>query len=176
MSTAAALVLPVLLWQTWSFLAPAVSPRRPAHTRGFVALATALFAAGIAFGYVVARCRERSTSSRASTSELYDIQIRASYYYGFVALTLFALGLAFQLPIAILALTRLERTERYDVTAQPAGRVRDPRRLRSPAADGRPGIACLEVVPLLALVRALRRARCRTGAASWRTALATERL
>jgi sec-independent protein translocase protein TatC len=39
--------------------------------------------------------------------ELYDIQIRASYYYSFVSWTLLAGGLAFQLPIFVLALVRL---------------------------------------------------------------------
>jgi Sec-independent protein secretion pathway component TatC len=38
---------------------------------------------------------------------LYDVQIRASYCYSFVSLTLLAVGLAFQLPIFVLALTRL---------------------------------------------------------------------
>ena len=39
--------------------------------------------------------------------ELYDIQIRASYYYSFVSWTLLAGGLAFQLPIFMLTLVRL---------------------------------------------------------------------
>jgi sec-independent protein translocase protein TatC len=39
--------------------------------------------------------------------ELYDIQIRASYYYNFVALMLLGGGLAFLLPIFVLALVRL---------------------------------------------------------------------
>jgi sec-independent protein translocase protein TatC len=39
--------------------------------------------------------------------ELYDIQIRASYYYTFAAMTLLAGGLAFLMPIFVLALVRL---------------------------------------------------------------------
>ena len=39
--------------------------------------------------------------------ELYDIQIRASYYYSFAAMTLLAGGLAFLMPIFVLALVRL---------------------------------------------------------------------
>ena len=38
---------------------------------------------------------------------IYDIQIRASYYYSFAALTLLAGGLAFLMPIFVLALVRL---------------------------------------------------------------------
>jgi sec-independent protein translocase protein TatC len=40
-------------------------------------------------------------------AELYDTQIRASYYYNFVALLLLGGGLAFLLPIFVLALVRL---------------------------------------------------------------------
>jgi sec-independent protein translocase protein TatC len=39
--------------------------------------------------------------------ELYEIQIRASYYYNFVALLLLGGGLAFLLPIFVIALVRL---------------------------------------------------------------------
>jgi sec-independent protein translocase protein TatC len=39
--------------------------------------------------------------------EFYDIQIRASYYYSFAAMTLLAGGLAFLMPIFVLALVRL---------------------------------------------------------------------
>ena len=38
---------------------------------------------------------------------IYDIQIRASYYYSFAALTLLAGGLGFLMPIFVLALVRL---------------------------------------------------------------------
>jgi sec-independent protein translocase protein TatC len=38
---------------------------------------------------------------------IYDIQIRASYYYSFAALTMLAGGLGFLMPIFVLALVRL---------------------------------------------------------------------
>ena len=40
-------------------------------------------------------------------SNLYTTQIRASYYLSFVALTLLAFGIAFEMPIFVLALVRL---------------------------------------------------------------------
>ena len=46
-----ALALPVVLWQLWSFLAPAVEPHAQRTVLMFVALATVLLAAGVAFGY-----------------------------------------------------------------------------------------------------------------------------
>ena len=39
--------------------------------------------------------------------ELYDIQIRASYYYSFVSFSLLAMGLMFELPVFVLVLVRL---------------------------------------------------------------------
>ena len=39
--------------------------------------------------------------------DVFEVQIRASYYFSFVTLTLLATGLAFQMPIFILALLRL---------------------------------------------------------------------
>jgi len=100
------LVLPVLLWQIWAFLAPAVAPHFERVALFFVALSTALFACGVVFMYyvVLPRALEFLTNYDA---ELYEIQIRASYYYNFVALLLLGGGIAFLLPIFVLALVRL---------------------------------------------------------------------
>jgi sec-independent protein translocase protein TatC len=103
---AIALVLPVLLWQIWAFLAPAVAPHFERVALFFVALSTALFACGVVFMYyvVLPRALEFLTTY---DDELYEIQIRASYYYNFVALLLLGGGIAFLLPIFVLALVRL---------------------------------------------------------------------
>jgi sec-independent protein translocase protein TatC len=103
---AIALALPVLLWQIWAFLAPAVEPHFQRVVLVFVVIATALFAAGVVFMYyvVLPQALDFLTSYDA---DLYDTQIRASYYYNFVALLLLGGGLAFLLPIFVLALVRL---------------------------------------------------------------------
>lgn len=101
-----AIALPVVLWQVWGFLAPAVEPHFQRVVLVFVVLATALFATGVVFMYyvVLPRALDFLTSY---DDELYDIQIRASYYYNFAAVTLLAGGLAFLMPIFLLALVRL---------------------------------------------------------------------
>ena len=101
-----ALALPVLLWQIWGFLAPAVQPHFQRIVLVFVAIATALFAAGVVFMYYVVLPRALGFLT-SYDADLYDIQIRASYYYNFAALTLVAGGIAFLMPIFILALVRL---------------------------------------------------------------------
>ncbi|HUG65030.1 MAG TPA: twin-arginine translocase subunit TatC [Gaiellaceae bacterium] len=103
---ALAFALPILLWQAWAFFAPAVQPHFERIVLVFVSLATMLFIGGVTFMYyiVLPRALDFLTSYDA---ELYDIQIRASYYYTFTAMTLLAGGLAFLMPIFVLALVRL---------------------------------------------------------------------
>src|SRR5438477_9160507 len=48
------LALPVILWQLWAFLAPAVDERSQRRVLYFVFLATGLLVAGIVFRYFVA--------------------------------------------------------------------------------------------------------------------------
>jgi sec-independent protein translocase protein TatC len=103
---AIAITLPVILWQIWAFLAPAVEPQVQRALVAFVLLATALFVMGVLFMYylVLPRALDFLTSY---DDNIYDIQIRASYYYSFAALTLLAGGLGFLMPIFVLALVRL---------------------------------------------------------------------
>jgi len=103
---AIAIALPILLWQAWAFLAPAVEPHFERVLLVFVLLATGLFVCGVLFMYyiVLPRALDFLTSY---DDNIYDIQIRASYYYSFAALTLLAGGLAFLMPIFVLALVRL---------------------------------------------------------------------
>jgi sec-independent protein translocase protein TatC len=103
---ALALALPVVLWQVWAFLAPALEPHFERTVLAFVCLATSLFVAGVMFMYwiVLPRALDFLTSY---DDQIYDIQIRASYYYTFAAMTLLAGGLAFLMPIFVLALVRL---------------------------------------------------------------------
>jgi sec-independent protein translocase protein TatC len=103
---AVALAFPVLVWQAWSFFAPAVEEGRQRIVARFVAFASGLFAGGIAFAYFVILPPALSFLTNFD-EQLYDTQIRASYYLSFVSLMIFATGLVFQLPIFVLALVRL---------------------------------------------------------------------
>jgi sec-independent protein translocase protein TatC len=106
MIAALALALPIVLWQAWAFFAPAVQPHFERVVLVFVVLATALFVTGVAFMYTIVLPRALDFLTSYDT-ELYDIQIRASYYYTFAAMTLLAGGLAFLMPIFVLGLVRL---------------------------------------------------------------------
>jgi sec-independent protein translocase protein TatC len=101
-----ALIVPILLWQVWAFLAPAVEPHFQRVVVGFIALATALFACGVVFMYYVVLPRALDFLT-GFDEEIYENQIRASYYLSFVSWTLLAGGLAFLMPIFVLGLVRL---------------------------------------------------------------------
>ena len=98
--------LPIVLWQLWSFLAPAMEEHAQRVIALFVAFATALLAGGIAFAYLVVL----PGALRFLTNydeDLFNIQIRARDYLSFATATIVATAIVFELPIFILALVRL---------------------------------------------------------------------
>jgi sec-independent protein translocase protein TatC len=145
-----ALAFPVVLWQLWSFLAPAVDPHAERMVLLFVALATVLLVAGIAFGYWVALPKAVDFLTNFD-DQYYNSQLRARDYYSFVITILLAIGLVFELPIFMLALIRLDvistdtlrknRRLGYFITACVA--------VALPGVD--PVTVTLEAIPLLAL-------------------------
>jgi sec-independent protein translocase protein TatC len=98
--------LPIILWQVWSFFAPAMQEHTQRIVAGFVLMATVLLAGGIAFGYWIALPAAVHFLTNYD-SNLYNIQIRARDYYSFSALVLLAMAVVFELPIFILGLVRL---------------------------------------------------------------------
>jgi sec-independent protein translocase protein TatC len=101
-----ALAMPFILWQLWNFLAPAFEEHKQRTVAVFVLIATVLLAGGIAFGYYVVLPKALAFLTEFN-ADLFEIQLRASYYYSFVAFGLLGVGLVFQLPIFVLALVRL---------------------------------------------------------------------
>src|SRR5919108_2226724 len=78
-----ALALPIVLWQLWSFLAPAVEEHAERIVLTFVLLATVLLVAGVAFGYWLVLPQAIHFLTNFDKS-VYNVQIRARDYYGFV--------------------------------------------------------------------------------------------
>jgi sec-independent protein translocase protein TatC len=107
-SAYAALVLslPVILYQAYAFILPALSPREKRYVLPFVLMAPGLFIGGVVFGYFVVLPAATEFLLNFNDTQ-FNIQIRARDYYSFFTLTLGVMGLIFQLPIGILAVTRL---------------------------------------------------------------------
>jgi sec-independent protein translocase protein TatC len=101
-----ALALPVILYQVYAFVLPAFSPGERRVALPVMLLAPVLFAGGIAFGYFIVLDRAVDFLLNFNESQ-FNIQIRARDYYSFVALTLLSLGLVFEVPLAIVAVTRV---------------------------------------------------------------------
>ncbi len=103
---AIALTLPILLWQLWAFLAPAMEQHHQRGIARMVLVATGLLAAGMAFAYFVV-LPSTIPFLLGFDDEIYDVQIRARDYYSFAALTIIGVGALFLLPIFLLGLVRL---------------------------------------------------------------------
>ena len=107
LSGAIVIALPILVWQIWAFMAPALQDRSQAIVVRLVVVATFLLVAGMAFAYFVVLPNGLQFLLNFD-SDLYDTdQLRARDYFGFAAAVIAGLGVLFELPIFILGLVRL---------------------------------------------------------------------
>src|SRR3954449_11696820 len=144
------LVLPVVLYQLYAFVLPAFSPNERRVALPLLLMVPFLFIAGAAFAYFVVIPAALKFLLHFNTDQ-FQVQIRARDYYSFITLTLLSVGLVFQVPVLILALTRLGVT-----TPQ---KLRKNRRYAilvcAVVAAALPGVdpvsMLLEMVPLVAL-------------------------
>jgi len=100
------LALPIVFWQLWAFLAPAVEEHRQRSMAMLVGFATLLGLGGVAFGYYVILPPAIHFLTNYDSAH-YDILIRARDYYRFVSFVLLGVALAFEVPVFVLALVRL---------------------------------------------------------------------
>jgi sec-independent protein translocase protein TatC len=118
------LSLPVLLLQAYGFFIPALAPSDRRRMLPVTLAIPVLFAAGVAFGYTVVLPAALHFFQNFNSGE-FNVLVQASQYYKFAATTLLAMGLLFQVPVAIIAVTRaglitprqLRRNRRWAVLA-----------------------------------------------------------
>jgi sec-independent protein translocase protein TatC len=103
---AVAIALPIVIWQLWAFLAPALTESSQGTVARLVGAATVLLLAGMAFGYFVALPNILDFLLNFDADQ-YNAQIRAREYFSFTALLLLGFGVMFELPVFILGLVRL---------------------------------------------------------------------
>ncbi len=99
------LVLPFILWQAYAFVLPAFAPRERRVALPLMALVPVLFFAGVLFAYYVALPRAVDFLQNFNDDE-FDILLQARDYYRFVIVFMGLMGLVFQIPVGVLALTR----------------------------------------------------------------------
>jgi sec-independent protein translocase protein TatC len=100
------LALPIVFWQIWAFLAPAIEETRQRSMALLVLFAALLGIGGVAFGYFVILTPAIHFLTNFDASH-YHILIRARDYYRFVTFVLIGVALAFEVPVFVLALVRL---------------------------------------------------------------------
>jgi sec-independent protein translocase protein TatC len=98
--------LPVILFELYGFVLPAFSPRERRIAMPLLISIPFLFVIGVAFGYFVVLPAALRFFQNFNSSE-FNVLVQAAPYYKFVATILLAMGLVFQVPVAILAATRV---------------------------------------------------------------------
>jgi sec-independent protein translocase protein TatC len=144
------LALPVILWQLYAFVIPALSPAERRAATPLLTIAPLLFAVGITFGYFVVLPGAVGFLQNFNASS-FDALVQARSYYQFIFLTLLATGIFFQIPIAVIGLTRLgivntrqlRKHRRYAIVAIAAIA------LLLPGTD--PVTTLLELIPMIVL-------------------------
>jgi sec-independent protein translocase protein TatC len=100
------IALPILLYQAYAFVLPALAPHEKRVILPFLLMVPFLFIAGIVFAYFVV-IPAAANFLLNFNADAFDIQLRANEWYSFVILTLIAVGILFQIPVGVLAVTRL---------------------------------------------------------------------
>lgn len=100
------IALPILIYQAYAFLLPAFSPRERRVALPLLLVAPLLFVAGVVFCYFVV-LPPGIDFLLDFNADQFQTQVRARDYFNFVLLTMIVTGLLFEIPIAILAVTRL---------------------------------------------------------------------
>ncbi|HXP37467.1 MAG TPA: twin-arginine translocase subunit TatC [Solirubrobacteraceae bacterium] len=101
------LALPIILFQLYGFLLPAFSPKQQKIAKSLTLSIPFLFVIGVLFGYFVVLPAAVRFFQNFNSGE-FNVLVQANQYYHFAAVTLLAMGLVFQIPVAILAATRAE--------------------------------------------------------------------
>lgn len=100
------LAAPVIAYQVWAFLAPALTKREKRSIVPALYLGAVLFAIGVALAYMYALPMTMKFMGSFQSASL-GWAMTAELYFGFVLKMLVAFGLVFELPVVVLILAAL---------------------------------------------------------------------
>jgi len=103
--SAIALSIPLLLWQIWAFISPALYKHERAYVTPFIALSTTSFVIGAAFAYYI--LFPPAIRYLLGLGEDFRLLLRASDYFDFITIIMLAMGLIFQMPAVAYVLARI---------------------------------------------------------------------
>jgi sec-independent protein translocase protein TatC len=99
--------LPVLLYEAYGFIVPALNPNEKRTAVPLMFIAPVLFLIGVVFAYLVI-LPPAVHFLQGYNSQEFNVLLQARAWYTFEIFTMLGVGLAFQLPLGLLALHRLE--------------------------------------------------------------------
>jgi sec-independent protein translocase protein TatC len=100
------IAMPMLLFQAYAFVLPAFSPGERKVALPLMLMVPVLFIMGAAFGYFVVLTRAVEFLQNFN-DDSFDILLQAKDYFKFAVLFVAGVGLLFQIPVGVLAVTRL---------------------------------------------------------------------
>lgn len=98
--------LPLLIYEAYAFVIPALNRDERRVAVPVMIVAPALFIAGLVFAYFIV-LPPAVHFLQGYNHEQFDVLVQAKAYYSFEIITMLAIGLAFQLPLGLLALHRI---------------------------------------------------------------------
>jgi sec-independent protein translocase protein TatC len=99
------LSLPLILFELYGFILPALDGRERRAVAPLLWMVPVLFVSGVLFGYFVVLPATVQFLLNFNSGE-FNVLVQANQYYEFAATILLAMGLAFELPVAILGAVR----------------------------------------------------------------------
>ncbi len=97
--------LPVILFELYGFVLPALSPNERRAVRPLLFAVPFLFSAGVLFGYFIVLPAAVRFLQNFNSSQ-FNVLVQANQYYQFAATIVLAMGLVFQVPVVIVGATR----------------------------------------------------------------------
>ena len=98
---------PYIIWEIWSFIAPAFNPKEKKHASGAVFFISTLFITGVLLGYYLITPLSINFLNTYIVSDQVVNTIKLSSYIGTITSVVFASGIIFELPIIILFLSKI---------------------------------------------------------------------
>lgn len=102
---AIALSIPLLLWQIWAFISPALYKHERSYVTPFIALSSVSFVIGAAFAYYI--LFPPAVKYLLGLGEDFRLLLKASDYFDFITLIMLAMGIIFQMPAVTYVLSRI---------------------------------------------------------------------
>jgi sec-independent protein translocase protein TatC len=102
---AIALSIPLLLFQVWGFISPALYSHEKAYVTPFILLSSIAFVAGAAFAYYI--LFPPAVEYLLGVADDFQPLLRATDYFDLITLIMLAMGIIFQMPAVTYVLARI---------------------------------------------------------------------